>query len=461
MQKAVFKQQFEAFKISNSEGLEKGYDRFQQLLSQLEAHGAEVSTEDANHKFLRSLPPAWSNLAMTMRTNPKIDTLSIDDLYNNLRVFDKNSRYNSSDKGLLVNQMTVKDSFRNTSEHSFKTESESLSVPNEMSTSRLVEHPLKNMVDRGIFDSGCSGHMTGNKDQLEDFEEFNGGSVTFGGSKGYISGKGKIRVGNLDFDSVSFVKELGHFNLFPSNHKYVISSTKVLFTELECLVVSSDFKMPDENQNTLKDSMNYIPVSLENQANPHAGYLEKTNNAGTSQTSKSNASEEKYEDVELIVVPSAVKRFLKKELTQGHLHKVNRKKKLDRPSARGEGNLVQVGSTEIKEMKRGVVIGIKQDWWPKDKYVAEILKKFDLVNVKAAITPMETKVPLTKDEEAIDVDVFLDRSMIGKPPKTSHSILLRNLQYLKGKPNLGLCILGNHPLTWKHSLDSRLWGSQP
>ncbi|GJT16089.1 hypothetical protein Tco_0874795 [Tanacetum coccineum] len=50
MQKAVFKQQFEAFKISSSEGLEKGYDRFQQLLSQLEAHGAEVSTEDGNHK---------------------------------------------------------------------------------------------------------------------------------------------------------------------------------------------------------------------------------------------------------------------------------------------------------------------------------------------------------------------------------------------------------------------------
>ncbi|GJS21752.1 hypothetical protein Tco_0450384 [Tanacetum coccineum] len=63
MQKAVFKQQFEAFKISNSEGLEKGYDR--------------------------SLPSAWSNLAMTMRTNPEIDNLSIDDLYNNLRVFEQ------------------------------------------------------------------------------------------------------------------------------------------------------------------------------------------------------------------------------------------------------------------------------------------------------------------------------------------------------------------------------------
>ncbi|GJT52860.1 ribonuclease H-like domain-containing protein [Tanacetum coccineum] len=85
MQKAVFKQQFEAFTISSTKGLEKGYDRFQQLLSQLEAHGAEVSTKDANHKFLRSLPPAWSNLAMTMRTRPDVDTLSIDDLYNNLR----------------------------------------------------------------------------------------------------------------------------------------------------------------------------------------------------------------------------------------------------------------------------------------------------------------------------------------------------------------------------------------
>ncbi|GJZ95716.1 ribonuclease H-like domain-containing protein [Tanacetum coccineum] len=53
-----------------------------------------------------------------------------------------------------------------------------------------------------------------NKDQLEDFKEFNRGSVTFEGSKRYITGKGRIRDGNLDFDSVSFVKELGHFNLF-------------------------------------------------------------------------------------------------------------------------------------------------------------------------------------------------------------------------------------------------------
>ncbi|GJU47075.1 putative ribonuclease H-like domain-containing protein [Tanacetum coccineum] len=103
----------------------------------------------------------------------------------------------------------------------------------------------------GTFIVGCLRHMTGNKDHLDDFEEYKGGSVTFGGSKGYITGKGRIRVGNLDFDSVSFVKELGHFNLF-SISQICDKKHKVLFTETECLVVSPDFKMPDENQILLK-----------------------------------------------------------------------------------------------------------------------------------------------------------------------------------------------------------------
>ncbi|GJS92551.1 ribonuclease H-like domain-containing protein, partial [Tanacetum coccineum] len=65
----------------------QGY-RFQSLLSQLEIHGAGVSTEDANKKFLRSLPSAWSQVSLIMRTKPGVDTLSFDDLYNNLRVFE-------------------------------------------------------------------------------------------------------------------------------------------------------------------------------------------------------------------------------------------------------------------------------------------------------------------------------------------------------------------------------------
>ncbi|GJU23580.1 ribonuclease H-like domain-containing protein, partial [Tanacetum coccineum] len=88
MQKYILKQQFEGFSVSNSEGLHKGYDRFQSLLSQLEIHGAGVSTEDANQKFLRSLPSSWSQVSLVMRTKPGVDSLSFDDLYNNLRVFE-------------------------------------------------------------------------------------------------------------------------------------------------------------------------------------------------------------------------------------------------------------------------------------------------------------------------------------------------------------------------------------
>ncbi|GJX66470.1 ribonuclease H-like domain-containing protein [Tanacetum coccineum] len=57
----------------------------------------------------------------------------------------------------------------------------------------------------------------------------------------------------------------------------------------------------------LTDSMNYIHVSLENQANPHAGASVVTNNAGTSQTPYSNASEEKDED-EILIEPQQEKK---------------------------------------------------------------------------------------------------------------------------------------------------------
>nr|GFA05570.1 xylulose kinase-1 [Tanacetum cinerariifolium] len=61
MQKYLLKQQFEGFSVSTSKGLHKGYDR--------------------------SLPYSWSQVALIMRTKPELDTISFDDLYNNLRVF--------------------------------------------------------------------------------------------------------------------------------------------------------------------------------------------------------------------------------------------------------------------------------------------------------------------------------------------------------------------------------------
>ncbi|GJT30024.1 hypothetical protein Tco_0910299 [Tanacetum coccineum] len=103
MQKYILKQQFEGFPLSNSKGLHKGYDRFQSLMSQLEIHGAGVSTEDAYQKFLRSLPSAWSQVSLIMRTKPGVDSLSFDDLYNNFRVFESDVKGSTASSSSIQN----------------------------------------------------------------------------------------------------------------------------------------------------------------------------------------------------------------------------------------------------------------------------------------------------------------------------------------------------------------------
>ncbi|GJT37682.1 hypothetical protein Tco_0937547 [Tanacetum coccineum] len=88
MQKIILKQNYENFTASSQEGLDKTYDRFQKLISQLEIHGEVISQEDANLKLLRSLPSTWNNIALIMRNKSDLDTFSMDDLYNNLKVYE-------------------------------------------------------------------------------------------------------------------------------------------------------------------------------------------------------------------------------------------------------------------------------------------------------------------------------------------------------------------------------------
>ncbi|GKE83692.1 hypothetical protein Tco_1557434 [Tanacetum coccineum] len=94
--------------------------------------------------------------------------------------------------------------------------------------------PQFDLKDIGIFDSGFSRHMTGNKSYLTDYQDYDGEFVTFAGSSkgGKITGKGKIKTGKLDFEDVYFVKEL-KFNLF-SVSQMCDKKNSVLFTETKC-----------------------------------------------------------------------------------------------------------------------------------------------------------------------------------------------------------------------------------
>ncbi|GJY57743.1 ribonuclease H-like domain-containing protein [Tanacetum coccineum] len=103
MQKLILKQQYENFTSSRSERLDKTYDRFQKLIIQLEIHGEVISQEDANLKLLRSLPSAWNNIALIMRNKSDLDTLSMDDLYNNLKNVAFVSSENTSNTNEAVN----------------------------------------------------------------------------------------------------------------------------------------------------------------------------------------------------------------------------------------------------------------------------------------------------------------------------------------------------------------------
>ncbi|GJS27181.1 ribonuclease H-like domain-containing protein, partial [Tanacetum coccineum] len=72
----------------SSEGLDQTYDKLQKLISQLEILGETISQEDTNLKFLRSLPSKWKTQTLIWRNKPNLDTLSMDDLYNNLKIYE-------------------------------------------------------------------------------------------------------------------------------------------------------------------------------------------------------------------------------------------------------------------------------------------------------------------------------------------------------------------------------------
>nr|GEY02617.1 retrovirus-related Pol polyprotein from transposon TNT 1-94 [Tanacetum cinerariifolium] len=118
-----------------------------------------------------------------------------------------------------------------------------------------------------------------------------------------------------------------------------------------------------------------------------------------------------------------------------------------------------------------------------DKYVKDMLKKFDMESMRTATTPYEVPKPKSKDEPDDAVNVHLYRSMISflmyltasRPdimfvvsaysrhqvtPMTSHLNAVKQIfKYLKGQPNLGLWYPRDSPFQLEAYSDSDYAGS--
>ncbi|GKC88919.1 ribonuclease H-like domain-containing protein, partial [Tanacetum coccineum] len=350
----------------------------------LEIYGETISQEDVNLKLLRSLPSEWKTHTLIWRNKPDLETLSMDDLYNNLNIYDaevmgsSSTSHNTQNIAFVSSNITgstneaVKtaygvsvanskanastlpnvDSMSDAMIYSFFTsQSNSSQLDNEylkqinpddldemdlkwqlamltMRARRFLKkigrnlgvngtdmigsdktkcdgfsydwsdqaeegptnfalmaysssgssssssldnegNPQQDLKDKGVIDSGCSRHMTGNKSYLTDYEEIDRGFVSFGGSSkgGKITRKCKIRTGKLNFEDVYFVKEL-KFILFIVS-QMCDKKNSILFTDTECVVLSPDFKLTDESHVLLKvprkdnmynvDLKNFVP----------------------------------------------------------------------------------------------------------------------------------------------------------------------------------------------------------
>nr|GEZ09755.1 ribonuclease H-like domain-containing protein [Tanacetum cinerariifolium] len=88
-QKTLLKQMYEYFSAPSTESLDSIFNRLQKIVSQLAILGENISQEDLNLKFLRSLPSKWNTHVVVWRNKPDLDTMSFDNLYNNFKIIEQ------------------------------------------------------------------------------------------------------------------------------------------------------------------------------------------------------------------------------------------------------------------------------------------------------------------------------------------------------------------------------------
>ncbi|GJS38139.1 putative ribonuclease H-like domain-containing protein [Tanacetum coccineum] len=153
--------------------IEQTYEILQKILNQLEMHGEVIPQEDINQKFLRSFSQEWTMHTIVWRNKPKIETLSLDDLFNNLKAYESEVKGTSSSSTNLHNVAFLSSSSTNRVVNTIQGVN-TASTQGAADSSMTVEN-LSDVVIYSFFASQLSIPQPDNEDlqqiNLDDLEE--------------------------------------------------------------------------------------------------------------------------------------------------------------------------------------------------------------------------------------------------------------------------------------------------
>nr|GEW03454.1 hypothetical protein [Tanacetum cinerariifolium] len=221
-------------------GLDQIHDRLQKLVIQLEMHGVSLSQEDVNLKFLCSLPSEWKTHILIWRNKADLEEQNLDDLFNSLKIYETKVKQSISSGAATQNLAFVSSTSTDSTTDSVSAAASPIETTFPAATS-VPASPTSNSSGKRRTRKAC-----------------------------FVCKSVNHLIRDCDYHSKRMAQPTPRNYANRGHHKHVSQmcdkKNSVLFTDTECLVLSSNFKLLDECQVLLRvpRENNMYNVNLKN-----------------------------------------------------------------------------------------------------------------------------------------------------------------------------------------------------
>ncbi|GJX71295.1 retrovirus-related pol polyprotein from transposon TNT 1-94 [Tanacetum coccineum] len=269
-QKTLLKQQYENFSATSAESLDSIFNRLQKIVSRLAILGVIIAQEDLNLKFLSSLPPEWNTHVVVWMNKPEVETMSIDDLYNNFKIVEQKVKktVGTSSGGQNLAFMTAPSSS--------STNDANTACPQVSAASPSVNAASPQVCTASVSDNTVYAFMVENPNVEQGGGTVEQHSVTVEETRAYheslfhnLAAKvEKVNSVNLKMKNVELTTELARYKNQLSKEKATVSSLQEEKKRLK-----SDFKIREDElldkqiqlENKIKELDNILSAKFRNQ----------------------------------------------------------------------------------------------------------------------------------------------------------------------------------------------------